>query len=344
MESAKRPTDGASAPNTKQARALAQRPPAEVLCQKELQGLLHVCFGTSGEPPARDLDFLETFSGDGSVTRGLAHMGFTGAAMDLRVDPNHDLMTQAGFLATLRLLARIRPGGLFWAAPPCSSWVFLNMGTSGRRNHQAAGEWQTRPKIKCQNALAARVAALCFLASARDVWWIVEQPSSSLMFRYLPWACVAEGLRPSFIRTHMGAFGGPTAKLTLLVGTAPCLPDLRRSLAPEDQARIAELQVRTAVKAAGGGVHGSKELKATQAYPLQFGMALAVALKDCQGASAQKLAPPRLAAAPRESGDGELWHVTPAWFLDGILDSTGDWHTGGAGEFAVTLACTSHAE
>ena len=111
----------------------------------------------------------------------------------------------------------------------------------------------------------------------------MEQPSSSLMFGYLPWACVAEGLRPSVIRTHMGAFGGPTAKLTLIAGTAPFLQDLKRSLSPEDSARIEELQIRTAIKAGGGGVHGSKDLKATQAYPLQFGTAVAVALRDCQG-------------------------------------------------------------
>ena len=346
MSAGEKRASGASAQNTAPKKARSQwpfltDPPAQVLCQEELQGLLLAVNGPSGEPPVRALDFLETFSGDVSMTRGMRQLGFIGAAMDLRVNPNHDLMTQAGFLVTLKLLSRIRPGGLFWAAPPCSSWVFLNMGTSGRRAYREAGAWETNAKIKCQNALAARVAALCFLASTRGVWWLVEQPSSSLMFGYLPWACVAEGLRPSVIRTHMGAFGGPTAKLTLIAGTAPFLQDLKRSLSPEDSARIEELQIRTAIKAGGGGVHGSKDLKATQSYPLQFGTAVAVALRDCHGASARLVAPPPLVPAPRDSGDGELWHATPKWFLDGVLPGTGNagcWETGGRGEFVLTLS------
>ena len=337
---------GTSAQRLKEPGALAQWPhlsqkPEEVLCLSTLQELLRECFGPSGEPAARDLDFLETFSGDGAVTRGLRLMGFRGAAMDLRVSANHDLMSRVGFLTTLKLLARVRPGGFFWAAPPCSSWVFLNMGTSGRRDYRVAGNWQANPKIRCQNALCARVAALCYLASARHVHWAVEQPNSSLMFGYLPWSLVAEGLRPRQVRTHMGAFGGNTAKLTLLVGTAPFLGELQRSLTPADHARIDELEVRTAVKEAGGGVRGSgHDLKATQSYPVQFGVAVGVALRDLEnrrGALAQSPDAGLLPIATRNSGDGELWHSSPEWFLKGVRDELCGWDIGWEVEGCLSL-------
>ena len=40
---------------------------------------------------------------------------------------------------------------------------------------------------KTQNALAARVACLCAWAHSRGVLFIVEQPTTSLLFNYAPW-------------------------------------------------------------------------------------------------------------------------------------------------------------
>ena len=46
----------------------------------------------------------------------------------------HVIMTylRAGFLRCIQLILRLRPGGLVTAGPPCGSFTFINMGTSGR--------------------------------------------------------------------------------------------------------------------------------------------------------------------------------------------------------------------
>ncbi len=249
----------------------------ECLQERKLHECLRFLFGPTGEPATRDLDFLETFAGDSSISRGLRLQGLVGAAMDLRFDAKHDIMTSVGFLCALKLLARVRPGGLFWSAPPCSSWVFMSRGSTGR--HESVAGWHgTSPFVTTQNALAARVASLCSLASARGVWWVVEQPSSSRMFEYCPWVVLAEGLRPNIgmVRTFMDAFGADTAKL-LLVGTAPFLGQLKRGLRPSDTQRIKNLDVSLVVRSSAGRISGSKDLKATQSYPLGFGNAVAAA-------------------------------------------------------------------
>ncbi len=308
----------------------------------KLQECLRLLFGPTGEPATRDLDFLEMFAGDGSVSRGLRLRGLVGAAMDLRFDARHDIMTSVGFLCALKLLARVRPGGLLWSAPPCSSWVYMSRGSTGR-HERVAGWYDTRPLVATQNALAARVASLCSLASARGVWWIVEQPSSSLMFEYCPWVVLAEGLRPRFVRSYMGAFGADTPKLTLLVGTAPFLGELKRGLRPSDGQRIRNLDVSLTKRSADGRISGSKALKGTQSYPLGFGNAVAAAfVRQLQGNSAEAggFGPVETFPARRsaDSGDTAQWLRAPGWYLEGVVQGSDDaWQDNSARECALRL-------
>ena len=43
------------------------------------------------------------------------------------------LSLRHGFLKSVQLVLRMREGSLMTAGPPCGSFIFLNMGTSGRR-------------------------------------------------------------------------------------------------------------------------------------------------------------------------------------------------------------------
>ena len=85
-----------------------------------------------GPPPARDLDFIEVFAGEAAVSKGLHAKGFVGATMDVRHDPRHNVLKPVGFLTLLALVMRLRPRGLLWLAPVCSTWVFMSRGTTGR--------------------------------------------------------------------------------------------------------------------------------------------------------------------------------------------------------------------
>ena len=166
------------------------------------------------------------------------------------------------------------------------------------------------------------MAGACLFAHLRGCQFIVEQPGSSVLFDYRPWRMLFERLRPWIITTHLGAFGAPTPKLTKLAGTAPWLPELKRSLQPADKARMCADPVSTVVKSRDGRVSGSKALKGTQSYPLEFGAAIAVefarapaSAADC--AFAAPAAP--AAASAAKDGDDELWHEDRAWFLRDIF-------------------------
>jgi hypothetical protein len=78
---------------------------------------------------------------------------------------------------------RLKIGGLLWGGVPCSSWVFLNRGTSGRSRDKPLGnDWQA--SVRSSNLIVTRFVLLCLLAVARGAVWLAEQPMSSLMLHH----------------------------------------------------------------------------------------------------------------------------------------------------------------
>ena len=294
-----------------------------------------------GEWPHRDLDFIEVFAGEAAISKGLRSMHKVGATLDLRMDSSHNMLTPCGFVALLACIARLRPGGLLWLAPPCSTWVFMSRTTTGR-HIKMSGNWDSSPYILGQNALCCRMAGACLLADSRDCTFIVEQPVSSLMFDYTPWYVLLQGLRSRIkrVNVHLGAFGAASPKLTKLVGTAAWLPSLHRSMQESDWVRIRKEGVSTTVKHEDGRVSGSKDLKASQTYPLEFGAAVAVAFTESSVSKSEE--PEASASNPTaaeasvsdtieqlftQNGDAPMWHVDATWFLrDLILDVPWDAH------------------
>ncbi|MCP4241421.1 MAG: hypothetical protein GY772_12750, partial [bacterium] len=76
-------------------------------------------------PPKRDLDLLELFAGDQAVSKTLRFQGQHGVSLDVRMDERHDFMEPVGFLQTVATASRLREGAICWAAPACSTWIFL---------------------------------------------------------------------------------------------------------------------------------------------------------------------------------------------------------------------------
>ena len=195
-----------------------------------LPTLLQQAFGPSGEPPARDLDFLEIFAGDGAVSAGLRAHGYTGWSLDVRYNEGHDLLLPEGFGLLLQGVMRLRPGGLLWAAPPCSTWVFVSSGSTGRNAHPEGNPESFY--VRSQNALVCRLLLCTALARSRGVCFIWEQPANSTMLsRYQPvleFANAAPDIMQ--VQLEMGCYGLAAPKDTTLWGNAPYLPLLRRRL------------------------------------------------------------------------------------------------------------------
>ena len=69
---------------------------------------------------------VELFAGCHSVTNGVKGLGFPAVGLDFStVSDFDDITTSAGFLRALLYVMKLYPGGLLWAAPPCSSWVWV---------------------------------------------------------------------------------------------------------------------------------------------------------------------------------------------------------------------------
>ena len=237
---------------------------------------------------APTLDFLEIFAGHGAVHRALLALGYHGRAMDLNYTKSHDVLTPVGLLCLLRTVLDLRPGAILWAAPPCSSWVFLSRSSTGRDQH-ALGDFGSRAVV-AQNALAERLVLALEMATVRGAWWIIEQPQSSCLWRYpaMQGMMKRQGLQPWTL--DMGAFGGTSQKPTHLVGTAPYLARLARRCSPEEKLRLRIEGVQTTTRWLDPDgkkrCQGTAELKGTQAYPEGWGAAHALAFHSCQGPSA----------------------------------------------------------
>ena len=85
----------------------------------------------------RDLDVLELWSGAATVVPAARQFGLTAREFDKNrggMEVEEDLSSHGGFHHALNLVLRLKPGGLLWMAPVCSSFVFADSSHTKRTN------------------------------------------------------------------------------------------------------------------------------------------------------------------------------------------------------------------
>jgi len=132
-------------------------------------------------PPAVH-EFMEHFAGDAAVSQGMRLVGFSGVTFDLRISRLHDLLTPVGLLATLTACMKLRRRALAWFAPPCSTWVWMSRSSTGRAV-TVTGD-PANENVQAQNILVRRLVHILTLLIKRGVYFIIEQPKSSVMFNH----------------------------------------------------------------------------------------------------------------------------------------------------------------
>ncbi|CAK9025813.1 Putative rhamnose biosynthetic enzyme 1 [Durusdinium trenchii] len=224
-------------------------------------------------------DFVELCAGEGHLSRALWSCGYHGKAFDVRFSKNHNLLRTVGFLTVLAAVRNIRPGGCIVAAPPCGTWVFLSSPSTGRTWMDPEG-FKTKTCV-LNNILVMRVLYILWYAWQRGVFFIWEQPLSSVMFAWKPVQMFLASCNARRVSFPMGSFGAKTMKFTTIWGTLPSLHSLKR---PINIKQLREALARTSVSLVKKSIDKSgkrriagdkKKLADSAVYPRDFGMAVA---------------------------------------------------------------------
>ena len=86
----------------------------------------------------------------------------------------------AGLVRATAATLAVQEGGVLWSGMPCSSFVWIARASHQRSDENIWGDTE-KPKIELANTLLLRWLLLAFVAVARKVLVIVEQPGSSLL-------------------------------------------------------------------------------------------------------------------------------------------------------------------
>lgn len=234
--------------------------------------------------------FVELCAGDHLLHSGVKLSGLSSRAYDVAYSRKMNLLGQFGFLLAANYIPHLRASGVLWVGIPCSSWVFMSMGSTKRHFLRPQGQ----SHLKCTregNALARRLCYLLELASRKKCFWVVEQPTSSLLFRYRPMRALLRRHKAIQVRTSLGAFGASTVKPVVLVGTAPWLSKLERKTTPVRRRQLKRIKeflkietVRVYIDHKGKKrCAGGKDLRSTQSYPGGLGLEVGRLIADHMG-------------------------------------------------------------
>lgn len=132
----------------------------------------------------RDLDLVELWTEAETLVRSARGGGLQAEGFDILQDSTKDFTTFSGFSAALKLVMRLKPGGLLAMAPDCSSFVFGPSSQSGRKKGNFEGD-TTRAFVQKGNLQATVAGFFLTLAIVRELEAFIENPSGSTMFSYL---------------------------------------------------------------------------------------------------------------------------------------------------------------
>ncbi|CAL1149091.1 unnamed protein product, partial [Cladocopium goreaui] len=132
---------------------------------------------------------------------------------NLQVDYSRkmNLLSSFGFLLCLNYIRHLKQSGCAWFAIPCSSWVWMSMGSSMRSYLRPQG-WSEKRCTQIGNRLARRLCYMLELCFRKKVFYIIEQPQSSLLFQYKPLKklLLRHGARMG--QCSLGGYFAPTLK------------------------------------------------------------------------------------------------------------------------------------
>ncbi|CAK9007509.1 unnamed protein product [Durusdinium trenchii] len=104
---------------------------AGLRCMNAPMVLLSLCSMVFSLPHLKwdePIDHLELFAGVCSISRGEWEERRSAIAMDLKFGAEQDILSNVGFCNMVYQVLNLRPGAAMWAAPVCSTWIYLSLG------------------------------------------------------------------------------------------------------------------------------------------------------------------------------------------------------------------------
>ena len=225
---------------------------------------------------------VEAFSGQGQLSAAFAkHVG-PWASFEILDDSKHNMLLDSGLKILIAMVLRTCIGGVLWMGTPCKSWVALS-----RSFTQRSLAWPEGPPahlctarqhayLKEHNTLVDRTALLADLAHCLGIFFVVEQPLSSILFHYRPLAQVLAKAEALTIPFRMQNFRGDSVKPLRLKGTGMWLKTfLEVNACRQKSAQVKSLKSLVVKDAAGNFTGIAKELTLSSGYTQSMGTALA---------------------------------------------------------------------
>ncbi|CAK0875171.1 unnamed protein product [Prorocentrum cordatum] len=107
--------------------------------------------------------------------------GVQACGYDIDIDDRFmDILSPLGFAHLIALAVALEEKGLNSNAPVCSSWVWVNRNTAGRRVDRPLGD-ETQRYVRQANCMVERCILLILLLMSKGVFFVLEQPRGSSM-------------------------------------------------------------------------------------------------------------------------------------------------------------------
>ena len=222
--------------------------------------------------------FAEFFCGTGGLVAEVDRRGLRCSWFDLVVDDRHNLLTPKGFAMAIEMAMAIVPNGMAWFGVPCSTFVWISRGHTKRSRATPLGD-ELRSDVRNANRIVRRVLVILNILVRRSVFFIIEQPAGSLLWRMPGVRRIARSVQIKNIKWQrrfvwLGHYGHRIAKPSELQGVFPDLQNILPSKRPQQKSAIGIYKMW---RGATGKVRvcGCPGLKSTEHYPDQFCKAVA---------------------------------------------------------------------
>ena len=227
----------------------------------------------------RALDCVEFYAGVGNVARAFKNAGLESRTYDIVENAEDMNMSSAyGFFTAVFLCMKLKAFGLSHWASVCSTWVFMSQGST-KRYMNIWGTPESCSGVVTANEQVVRMTMLFMLCNVRQVYWLLEQPMTSVLDQIpvLVEDVIGWSVR---VNTCMGAYWAKSKKPTWLKSNGRWSTALRRSSSGcsfDANDNVVQLEPGLDGKKR---VSGGPGLKATQVYPEGYGTAVLDAWMD----------------------------------------------------------------